>query len=119
MEGQRESLMWCWLGNESYKNLALLKTKKKKNMKIRRTKSKTKNKKTCSQYTLEITVLWNRCGYSLQGPVVRSLVSANRWLRGIKTHRFPWYLTLVSANHASSNPGQEYNSSSLDSFLTI
>ena len=26
--------------------------------------------------------------------------------RGIKTYRFPWYLTLVSANHASSNPGQ-------------
>ena len=41
-----------------------------------------------------------------QGPVVRSLVSASRWLRGIKTYRFPWYLTLVSANHASSNPGQ-------------
>ena len=40
-----------------------------------------------------------------QGPVVQSLVSANRWLRGIKTYRFPWYLTLVSANHASSNPG--------------
>jgi len=37
-------------------------------------------------------------------PVVRSLVSANRWLRGIKTCRFPWYLTLVSANHASNNP---------------
>ena len=43
----------------------------------------------------------------IQGPVVRSLVSANRWLRGIKTYRFPWYLTLVSANHASSNPGQD------------
>ena len=41
-----------------------------------------------------------------QGPVVRSLVSANRWLRAIKTYRFPWYLTLVSTNHASSNPGQ-------------
>ena len=40
-----------------------------------------------------------------QGPVVRSLVSTNRWLRGIKTYRFPWYLTLVSANHASSKPG--------------
>ena len=40
-----------------------------------------------------------------QGPVVQSLVSTNRWLRGIKTYRFPWYLTLVSANHASSNPG--------------
>ena len=43
------------------------------------------------------------------GPVVRSLVSANRWLRGIKTYRFPWYLTLVSANHASSNPGLSDN----------
>ena len=41
-----------------------------------------------------------------QGPVVQSLVSTNRWLRGIKTYRFPWYLTLVSANHASSNLGQ-------------
>ena len=42
-----------------------------------------------------------------QGPVARSLVSANRWLRGIKMYRFPWYLTLVSTNHASSNPGLE------------
>ena len=42
-----------------------------------------------------------------QGPVARSLVSANCWLRGIKMYRFPWYLTLVSTNHASSNPGQE------------
>ena len=41
-----------------------------------------------------------------QGPVARSLVNANRWLRGIKMYRFPWYLTLVSTNHASSNPGQ-------------
>ena len=40
-----------------------------------------------------------------QGPVARSMVSANRWLRGIKMYRFPWYLTLVSTNHASSNPG--------------
>ena len=39
------------------------------------------------------------------GPVARSLVSANRWLRSIKMYRFPWYLTLVSTNHASSNPG--------------
>ena len=39
------------------------------------------------------------------GPVARSLVSANRWLRGIKMYRFPWYLTLVSSNHASSIPG--------------
>ena len=43
----------------------------------------------------------------VQGPVARSLVSANRWLRGIKMYRFPWYLTLVSTNHASSNPGQK------------
>ena len=39
--------------------------------------------------------------------VARSLLSANCWIRGIKTHRFPWYLTLVSANHASINPGRE------------
>ena len=36
------------------------------------------------------------------GPVARSLVIANRWLEGIKTYRFAWYLTLVSTNHASS-----------------
>ena len=41
-----------------------------------------------------------------QGPVARSLVSVNRWLRGIKLYRFPRYLTLVSTNLASSNPGQ-------------
>ena len=41
------------------------------------------------------------------GPVSGSSVSANRWLRGIKTYRFPWYLTPVSANNASSNPGQD------------
>ena len=35
--------------------------------------------------------------------VALGLVSANRWLRGIKTYRFPWYLTLVSTNPASSN----------------
>ena len=45
--------------------------------------------------------------FTQQGPVARSLVSANRWLRGIKMYRFPWYLTLVSTNHASSNPGLE------------
>ena len=38
-----------------------------------------------------------------QGPVARRLVSANRWLRGIKTYRFPWHLTLVSSNQTSSN----------------
>ena len=40
-----------------------------------------------------------------QGPVVRSLVSANRWLRGIKTYGFPWCLTLVSANQCFEQPG--------------
>ena len=44
---------------------------------------------------------WRR--FEVLGPVV--LVSANRWLRGIKMYRFPWYLTLVSTNRASSNPG--------------
>ena len=37
------------------------------------------------------------------GQVARSQVSANRWLRGTKTYRFPRHLTPVSANHASSN----------------
>ena len=49
---------------------------------------------------------WGQIVARSQGPVVRSLVSAKRWLRGIKTYRFPWYSTLVSTNHASSNPGQ-------------
>ena len=31
------------------------------------------------------------------------MVSANHWLRGIKTYRLLWYLTRVSANYASSN----------------
>ena len=31
------------------------------------------------------------------------MVSANRWLGCIKTSRLSWYLTAVSANHASSN----------------
>ena len=40
------------------------------------------------------------------GLVAGSLVSANRWLRRIRTDRFPWYLTPVSTNHASSpEPG--------------
>ena len=34
------------------------------------------------------------------------MVSANHWLRGIKTYRLSWYLTWVSANHASSNWAQ-------------
>ena len=58
-----------------------------------------------------MTLLFLGCGVSLllrqQRPVVQSLVSANCWLRGIKTYRFPWYLTLVSASYALSNPGQE------------
>ena len=36
-------------------------------------------------------------------PVVQSLVSTNCCLRGIRTYRFPWYLTPVSANQVSSN----------------
>ena len=31
-----------------------------------------------------------------QGPVARSLVSANRWLRGIKMYRFLWYLSWLA-----------------------
>ena len=43
-----------------------------------------------------------------QGPVVRSMVSVNHWLSGIKTNRLSWYLTLVTANHASSNSAQYF-----------
>ena len=58
----------------------------------------------CEGYGFQ--AVYSGIGYINQGPVARSLVSANRWLRGIKLYRFPWYLTLVSTNHASSNPGQ-------------
>ena len=55
-----------------------------------------------------------------QGPVARSLISANRWLRDIKTYRFPWHLSLVSANHAWSNRGQVlHNTASSSSFFPI
>ena len=57
----------------------------------------------CSRFL----VSYISCGLlAFLGPVVRGLVCANRWLRGVKTYMFPWYLTLFSANHASSNPGQ-------------
>ena len=39
------------------------------------------------------------------GPVARRLVSAKRWLKDITAYRFPWYLTLDSANQPSSNLG--------------
>ena len=55
----------------------------------------------------------------IQGPVAESLVSANRWLRGIKMYRFPWYLTLVSTNHASSNPGLVGKSNNLHHYMYV
>ena len=42
------------------------------------------------------------------------MVSANHWFRGIKTYRLSWYLTRVSANHASSNWAQADISSCLN-----
>ena len=50
----------------------------------------------------------NRFDSNNQGWVARSMVSANHWLRGIKTYRLSWYLTRVSANHASSNWAQVF-----------
>ena len=41
-----------------------------------------------------------------QAPAARSMVSANHWLTSIKINRLSWYLTLVSANHPSSNSAQ-------------
>ena len=70
--------------------------------------------KTCKyvNYSLSnhcnVTGLLRLLQVNIQGPVARSLVSANRWLRGIKMYRFPWYLTLVSTNHALSNPSQVF-----------
>ena len=48
---------------------------------------------------------WEKFRRYAQGPVARSLVSANRWLRDIKTYKFSWYLTPLSPNHASTDPG--------------
>ena len=42
-------------------------------------------------------------------PVVRSMVSANHWLSSIKANRLSWYLTLVSANQATTNSAQVDN----------
>ena len=55
-------------------------------------------------FLLCIILEWSNINKSChtQRPVARSLVSANRWLRGIKMYRFPWYSTLVSTNHASN-----------------
>ena len=47
------------------------------------------------------------------GPVVRSMVSANHRLSSIKINRLSWYLTLVSANQASSNSALDDSSFSL------
>ena len=47
------------------------------------------------------------------GPVGRSMVIANHWLRGIETCTFLWQLTLVSVNHASSNSGQKWMAATL------
>ena len=41
-----------------------------------------------------------------EGPVVQSMVSVNHWLSSIKINRLLWYLTLLSANQASSNSAQ-------------
>ena len=50
---------------------------------------------------------WLRSIETYRFPWYLTLISANCWLRSIETYRFPWYLTLVSANQASSNLGQE------------
>ena len=43
------------------------------------------------------------------GRVAQSLVRTNRWLRGNKTYRFPWYLTLALFQ-ASINGSYEHSS---------
>ena len=44
--------------------------------------------------------------FSPQGWVAKSMVSFNHWLSSIKTNTLSRYLTLVNANHASSNWAQ-------------
>ena len=53
-----------------------------------------------------------------QGPVARCPISANHWFRGIKTYRFPWYLIVVSINHAFSNRARAQESH-LPSVVTL
>ena len=61
---------------------------------------------------------WLRCDpFTVQGPVVRSMVSANHWLSSIKINRLSWYLTLVSVNQASSNSAQAVFSQSIGNFV--
>ena len=43
--------------------------------------------------------------YVSQGPVARSTVNVNHWLRTIDSDPFLWKLTLVSANLASNDSG--------------
>ena len=45
------------------------------------------------------------------------MVSANHWLRGIKTYRLSWHLTRVSANQASSNWALNKNQNSVNNEL--
>ena len=58
------------------------------------------NLRDCSLFKSQLAILM--LSTSL-GWVAWSMVSANHWLKGIKTYRLLWYLTRVSANHASSN----------------
>ena len=41
--------------------------------------------------------------FNVPGPVAQSKVRAYRWLRGIESYTFIWWLTLDSATYASSN----------------
>ena len=60
----------------------------------------------CKMLQVNLWLLWLLKNLKTAlGPVAQSLVNVNCWLRGIKMYRFPRYLTLVSTNHASSNPG--------------
>ena len=51
---------------------------------------------TVKRCFVEMNTTWRKRDL---GPVVRSMVSANQWLSGIKINWLSWYLTLVSANH--------------------
>ena len=59
-------------------------------------------------YDISVRLLFRNKSYDFLfdlfylGPVAQSLVIANRWLRGIKTYRFPWYfaVTMLPATQA-------------------
>lgn len=75
--------------------------------------------KWCSNHSTELETegIGTYSSRSSQGPVARSMVSANLWLGGIESYTFLWKLTSISANQASSNSSQVYNKTQFNASL--